>query len=66
MNPGFWDFVLGACALMLVVEGLLPFFSPTSWRSVFERAVRLSDGQIRFFGLLSLLLGLALLLLLLS
>jgi uncharacterized protein YjeT (DUF2065 family) len=25
---GFWDVLLAACALMLVVEGLLPFFSP--------------------------------------
>jgi uncharacterized protein YjeT (DUF2065 family) len=29
---------------------------------VFERAVQMSDGQIRFIGLLSLLAGLALLL----
>jgi uncharacterized protein YjeT (DUF2065 family) len=56
------DLLLGAVALMLVLEGLLPFFSPTSWRSMFERATRLSDGQIRFIGLSSMLIGLALLL----
>ncbi len=60
---GFWDLALAAGALMLIVEGLLPFFSPASWRSVFERAMRLSDGQIRFVGLASMLCGLALLLL---
>jgi uncharacterized protein len=60
VSPGFWDFALGAFALMLVVEGLLPFFSPPAWRSVFERAMGLSDGQIRFLGLLSMLAGLAL------
>ena len=54
--------LLGAFALMLVVEGLLPFFSPASWRQVFERAIRMSDGQIRFLGLASMLGGLVMLL----
>ena len=57
-----WDLLLGGVALMLVLEGLLPFLSPSRWRSVFERATRLSDGQIRFFGLSSMLIGLVMLL----
>ena len=56
------DLLLGAVALMLVLEGLRPFLSPQSWRSMFERATRLSDGQIRFFGLSSMLIGVVLLL----
>ncbi len=52
---------LGAFALMLVVEGLLPLLNPAAWRRVFERAVQLSDGQIRFVGLGSVILGLLLL-----
>ena len=56
-----WDLMLGALALMLVVEGLLPFFSPTAWRRLFERATKMSDGQIRFFGLSSMLAGLVML-----
>ena len=56
------DLLLGAVALMLVLEGLLPFLSPTRWRSMFERATRMSDGQIRFFGLSSMLVGVVLLL----
>ncbi len=55
------DWLVGAFALVLVFEGLLPFLSPTLWRSVFERATRFSDGQIRFFGLSSMLVGLLLL-----
>ena len=62
-ETSFWDLLLGAGALMLVAEGLLPFFSPTTWRSVFERAARMSDGQIRFLGLGSMTLGLVMLLL---
>jgi len=58
VDLGFWDLALAAGALMLIAEGLLPFFSPQAWRSVFERAMRLSDGQIRFLGLTSMLLGL--------
>jgi hypothetical protein len=53
--------VLGAFALMLVIEGLLPFIAPASWKKVFEQAIRLSDGQIRFFGLCSIGAGLVLL-----
>lgn len=59
--PGLSDLLLGAFALMLVIEGLLPFVSPPRWRSVFERAMKMSDGQIRFIGLGSMLAGLVIL-----
>jgi uncharacterized protein YjeT (DUF2065 family) len=55
------DGLFGALALMLVLEGLLPFFNPRAWRQAFERATRLSDGQLRFIGLCSMALGLLLL-----
>ena len=54
--------LLMALALMLVVEGLLPFLAPKVWRETFLRLMQLSDGQIRFFGLTSMIAGLALLL----
>jgi uncharacterized protein YjeT (DUF2065 family) len=57
------DLLLGAAALMLVLEGLLPLLSPRTWRSAFERATRLNDGQIRFIGLLSVLAGMGMLVL---
>lgn len=57
------DLLLSALALMLVVEGLLPFLSPPTWRKVFERAIQMSDGQIRFLGLSSMIAGLTALLL---
>jgi uncharacterized protein YjeT (DUF2065 family) len=52
-----------AVALMLVLEGVLPFVVPALWRDVFRRMTQMSDGQIRFFGLTSMLIGLLLLLL---
>jgi uncharacterized protein len=56
-----FDLFLGAFALMLLLEGLLPFLSPRGWRQMFERATRMTDGQIRFIGLASMLFGLLLL-----
>lgn len=55
------DLILGALALMLVFEGLLPFLSPKAWRQFFEKASQLSDGQIRFLGLTFMLIGVLLL-----
>jgi uncharacterized protein YjeT (DUF2065 family) len=51
------DLLLGAVALMLVLEGLLPLLSPAAWRAAFRRALALTDGQLRFMGLASVLIG---------
>ena len=53
---------LMALALMLILEGVLPFLAPNLWRETFRRVTQMSDGQIRFVGLSSMLLGLLLLL----
>ena len=53
--------LLLAFALMLVLEGLLPFLAPKVWREGFRRLTELSDGQLRFIGLTSILVGLILL-----
>ena len=55
------DILLVAFALMLVLEGVLPFIAPTIWRDVFRRLLQFSDGQIRFVGLTSMLAGVILL-----
>ena len=61
-----WSLLLIAVGLMLVLEGLLPFVSPERWRAVFERAAKLSDGQLRFLGLTSLVVGCGILLVMLG
>ena len=53
--------LLLALALMLVIEGLLLFMAPKVWRDTFRRVTELSDGQIRFIGLSSMLVGVVLL-----
>jgi uncharacterized protein YjeT (DUF2065 family) len=51
------DSVLAACALVLVIEGLLPLIAPRIWREAFTRLTHLSDGQLRFIGLVSIVIG---------
>jgi uncharacterized protein YjeT (DUF2065 family) len=53
--------ILAAIALVLIFEGLLPLISPSKWRDMFAQILQLQDGQIRFFGLSIVLLGLFLL-----
>ena len=53
--------LLTALALVLLIEGLLPFLSPGGWKSMFAQLIQMQDGQIRFFGLCSMLLGLLIL-----
>jgi uncharacterized protein YjeT (DUF2065 family) len=50
--------LLAALALVLVIEGLLPLFAPRVWRDSFRRLLDLSDGQLRFIGLVAIALGL--------
>lgn len=50
-----------AFALMLVLEGAIPFMAPSAWRETFRRLTELTDGQLRFIGLTTMLVGLILL-----
>ena len=51
------DLFWAALALVLVFEGLLPLFAPNAWRRNFARLLELRDGQLRFFGLVFVVLG---------
>jgi uncharacterized protein YjeT (DUF2065 family) len=53
--------LIAAFALMLVVEGVLPFVAPAMWRQAFQKMIEMSDGQLRFVGLASMMGGLLLL-----
>jgi uncharacterized protein YjeT (DUF2065 family) len=53
--------LLTALALVLLIEGALPFIAPSFWRDAFRRITQLNDGQIRFVGLSAMLAGLLLL-----
>ena len=51
--------LLAAAAFVMILEGLLPFVAPRLWRETFSKLVELSDGQIRFVGLVAILVGVA-------
>ena len=55
------DVVVPAIALVLVIEGILPFTAPKLWRETFRRMIEMNDGQIRFAGLTSMMVGLIIL-----
>jgi uncharacterized protein YjeT (DUF2065 family) len=57
-----WSDLFAAFALYLILEGLLPFVSPDNWRKTLLMISEFKDGQLRFFGLASILVGLSLLL----
>lgn len=52
------DGLLAALAIVLILEGTLPFASPRLWRETFRKLIELQDGQIRFIGLAAILMGL--------
>jgi uncharacterized protein len=55
------DYWLLGLAMMLVIEGMLPFVLPGLWRETFRKLVILTDGQLRFVGITAMLSGLLLL-----
>ncbi|HEX7455637.1 MAG TPA: DUF2065 domain-containing protein [Gallionella sp.] len=48
-------------AMMLVIEGLMPFLFPDTWRDTFQRLVSLNNGQLRFIGITAMMSGLLML-----
>jgi uncharacterized protein YjeT (DUF2065 family) len=54
------DALVTALGIFLVAEGLLPLLAPRAWREAFQRLMQFNDGQLRFFGLVFVLLGLVL------
>ena len=57
----YWTEILTACALLLVLEGILPFVGPNRYKQMVAQIVRLSDNQLRAAGLTAMVAGLLLL-----
>ena len=55
-----FELLLGALGLVLVIEGLMPFLSPGGWRRMFMQVASMKDGQIRFMGMVAIVIGLLL------
>ena len=56
-----WHDVMVALCLLIVIEGILPFLSPKSWRKMAYNVAQLDDRALRIMGLASMLIGLGLL-----
>lgn len=56
-----WGDLLAALALVLVIEGLMPFLSPSRFRQTMERIAQTSDQALRVIGLGSMIAGVGLL-----
>lgn len=56
-----WETLLAALALMLVLEGIIPFLYPSKWRDLVATLAKIDDRQLRMMGLVSMLIGVALL-----
>ncbi len=52
--------LLLALGLVLVIEGLMPLVAPAQWRSAMARIAQLRDGQLRFMGMMAVLVGILL------
>ncbi len=56
-----WNDLLAAVALLLVIEGILPFMNPKALRNTLQQMIKLDDRSLRLIGLGSMLAGVALL-----
>ncbi|MDJ0739514.1 MAG: DUF2065 domain-containing protein [Gammaproteobacteria bacterium] len=56
-----WQDLFTALALMLVLEGILPFVSPRGFRDMLRMVGEMDDKALRYSGLSTMLAGLVLL-----
>ena len=56
-----WNDLLAAIALVLVIEGLMPFINPAGLRRALLMISQMNDNTLRFTGLTSMILGILLL-----
>jgi len=61
VHVDFWQVLPVAIALVLIIEGMLPFIVPQRWREMLAMVAQLGDQSVRMIGLGSMLLGLVLL-----
>ncbi len=52
-----WDDLWAACALVLVLEGIMPFLNPEHWKEAMKRIIDMDDRTVRMIGFGSMLIG---------
>lgn len=56
-----WNDLLAALALVLVIEGIVPFLNPQSLRKMLVTVAQLDDRTLRITGLISMICGVVML-----
>ncbi len=57
----YWTEILTAVALLMIIEGMLPFVGPGRYKQLVAQIASLSDNQLRTVGLAAMIGGLLLL-----
>lgn len=57
MTAQWWEWLISAFALVLVLEGMMPFVAPEKWRALLLRLAHYECRQMRFFGLGMMVFG---------
>ena len=56
-----WTEILTAVALVLIIEGMVPFVGPRKYRQIVAQMAMLSDNHLRTVGLVIMIAGVVLL-----
>ena len=56
-----WTEILTALALVLIIEGMVPFVGPRKYRQIVSQMAMLSDNHLRTVGLVVMIAGVGLL-----
>ncbi|MBU6467958.1 MAG: DUF2065 family protein [Betaproteobacteria bacterium] len=46
-----------AIGMVLILEGIMPVIAPRQWRNTLLKLTQLSDGQVRWIGVIVMILG---------
>jgi uncharacterized protein YjeT (DUF2065 family) len=56
-----WGDLLAALALVMIIEGIIPFLSPRGFKESMLKILQMDDRALRIMGLLSMVAGVILL-----
>jgi uncharacterized protein len=56
-----WSDLLAALAIVCIIEGVMPFLNPAGMKRLLNRMAAMEEREMRIVGLVSMLVGLAIL-----
>lgn len=56
-----WNEILAAVALVMILEGIIPFLAPDKFRQTMAKLTQMPDQVLRVIGLASMTLGIVVL-----